>query len=52
VAITLAWFFVVANLIAALRRLLSRPTPRRVLDAVTGTALLSLGARLAVTGAR
>lgn len=52
VAITLAWFLLVANLIAALRRVLSRPTPRRVLDAVTGTALLSLGARLAMAGAR
>jgi threonine/homoserine/homoserine lactone efflux protein len=52
VAITLAWFIAVANLIAALRRVLARPAARRALDAVTGSALLGMGARLALTGAR
>jgi threonine/homoserine/homoserine lactone efflux protein len=49
VAITLAWFFTVANLVAALRRFLARPAARRTLEAATGTALLGLGARLALT---
>lgn len=52
VAVTLAWFGTVATLIGALRWVLSRPAPRRALDAVTGSALLGLGARLALTGAR
>jgi arginine exporter protein ArgO len=52
VVITLAWFFVVANLIGALRRLFQRSVARRVLDAVSGSALLGLGARLALSGVR
>ncbi|MEU4237165.1 LysE family translocator [Actinoplanes sp. NPDC026619] len=49
VGVTLAWFFTVANLIAALRRFFARPVARRGLEAATGTALLGLGARLALT---
>jgi arginine exporter protein ArgO len=45
----IAWFVVVANLVAALRRVLSRPTVRRALDAVTGAILVALGLRLATT---
>jgi threonine/homoserine/homoserine lactone efflux protein len=52
VVITLAWFFVVANLIGALRLLFQRSVARRVLDAVSGSALLGLGARLALSGVR
>jgi threonine/homoserine/homoserine lactone efflux protein len=49
VGITLVWFCTVANLIAAMRRLFARPAARRAVHAVTGTALLGLGARLAFT---
>ncbi|PZF92505.1 lysine transporter LysE [Micromonospora endophytica] len=48
-AVTLLWFFVVANVVATLRRLFARRSVRRALDAVTGVALIGLGARLAVT---
>ncbi|GIE94803.1 hypothetical protein Ari01nite_22680 [Paractinoplanes rishiriensis] len=47
VGITLLWFCTVANLIAAMRRLFARPAARRAVHAVTGAALLGLGARLA-----
>ncbi|MEV4281956.1 LysE family translocator [Actinoplanes xinjiangensis] len=49
VAVTIAWFVVVANLVAALRRVLSRPAVRRSLDAVTGAVLVALGLRLATS---
>jgi RhtB (resistance to homoserine/threonine) family protein len=49
VAVTIAWFVVVANLVAALRRVLTRPAVRRALDAVTGTVLIALGVRLATS---
>ncbi|MFC4072150.1 LysE family translocator [Actinoplanes subglobosus] len=49
VAVTIAWFVVVANLVAALRRVLSRPAVRRSLDAVTGAVLVALGLRLAAS---
>ncbi|MDI6101931.1 LysE family translocator [Actinoplanes sp. NEAU-A12] len=49
VLITVAWFTVVANLVAALRRALSRPPVRRALDAITGTVLIVLGLRLAAS---
>jgi threonine/homoserine/homoserine lactone efflux protein len=52
VAITLMWFVTVANVVAGLRRLFARPRVRRSLDALSGTALLGLGARLALAGAR
>ncbi|MEU5941751.1 LysE family translocator [Micromonospora sp. NPDC047548] len=48
-AVALVWFFGVANLVAAMRRLLDRPRVRRTLDAVTGVALIALGVRLAAT---
>ncbi|MBO3739738.1 LysE family translocator [Actinoplanes flavus] len=51
VAVTVAWFAVVANLVAALRRVLSRPVVRRALDAVTGAVLVTIGIRLAVSPA-
>lgn len=38
--------------IAALRGLFARSAARRTLDAMTGAALLGLGARLALTSAR
>jgi RhtB (resistance to homoserine/threonine) family protein len=44
----LVWFCVLANLVGALRRVLARPSVRRVVDAVTGAALVGLGIRLAV----
>jgi len=34
------------------RRLLSRPRVRRAMDAVSGTVLIALGARLALSTAR
>jgi RhtB (resistance to homoserine/threonine) family protein len=49
VAVTITWFAVVANLVAALRRILSRPAVRRALDAVTGAVLIALGLRLATS---
>jgi RhtB (resistance to homoserine/threonine) family protein len=51
VVVTVAWFTVVANLVAALRRVLSRPAVRRSLDAVTGAVLIALGVRLAASSA-
>lgn len=49
---TACWFLVVANLVSVLRRVVTRPRVRRALDAVTGTALIGLGLRLAVAGRR
>ncbi|RQX05367.1 LysE family translocator [Micromonospora globispora] len=46
-AVALLWFLGVANLVAAMRRLLDRPRVRRAIDAVTGVALIGLGVRLA-----
>ncbi len=48
-SVALVWFFGVANLVAAMRRLLERPRVRRTIDAVSGVALLGLGVRLAAT---
>jgi threonine/homoserine/homoserine lactone efflux protein len=45
--LTLAWLLLYAAAVARFRDLLSRPRVRRALDAVTGTALVGLGARLA-----
>jgi RhtB (resistance to homoserine/threonine) family protein len=47
-ATAIAWFCVLANLVGALRRVFARPTVRRAIDAITGTALVGLGIRLAV----
>ncbi len=52
VAITAAWFLTVANLVAAARRVLSRPATRRFIDGMSGTVLIGLGVRLAFTTAR
>jgi threonine/homoserine/homoserine lactone efflux protein len=51
VGITLVWFLTVANLVAALRRILRRPRVRRTIDGVSGAALIGLGARLALHSA-
>ncbi|WP_308042393.1 LysE family translocator [Micromonospora sp. PLK6-60] len=48
-SVALLWFVGVANVVAALRRLLRRPAVRRAIDAATGVALLGLGVRLATT---
>lgn len=47
--ITLLWFGTVAALLGGLRGLLDRPRIRRTIDAITGTALVLLGLRLAAT---
>lgn len=49
VAVTGAWFIAVANLVGTFRRLLAHGAARRAIDAVTGTALVALGLRLAAT---
>jgi RhtB (resistance to homoserine/threonine) family protein len=49
-ATAIGWFCVLANLVGALRRVLARPRVRRAIDAVTGTALVALGIRLAAAG--
>ena len=50
-AVVLLWFSTLANLVATLRRVLTRPRVRRAVDGVTGAALLGLGVRLALTRA-
>jgi threonine/homoserine/homoserine lactone efflux protein len=47
VLITAAWFIVVANLVGAARRIFANAAVRRAVDAITGTALVALGLRLA-----
>jgi len=49
--VVLLWFSTLANVVSTLRRVLTRPRVRRVIDGVTGAALLGLGARLALTRA-
>lgn len=44
---TLAWFLLLANIVTALRRVLTTARVRRVLDAVMGTVLVGLGVRIA-----
>jgi threonine/homoserine/homoserine lactone efflux protein len=46
-AMTFAWLCVYATAVSRARELLARPRIRRSLDAVMGTALVALGARLA-----
>ena len=46
-AMTFAWLCAYAAAVSRARELLARPRIRRTLDAVMGTALLALGARLA-----
>jgi hypothetical protein len=52
VIITAVWFSAVANLVAAFRRLFSRPAVRRTIDGLSGAVLIGLGVRLAFTSAR
>jgi threonine/homoserine/homoserine lactone efflux protein len=46
-ALTLCWLALYAVVVARARRSLARPRIRRALDAVTGTALVAVGLRLA-----
>jgi RhtB (resistance to homoserine/threonine) family protein len=46
-AVVLLWFMILANLVAAIRSVLTRPPVRRAIDAITGVALIGLGVRLA-----
>jgi threonine/homoserine/homoserine lactone efflux protein len=48
-ALTLAWLSAYAAVLARAGDVLRRPAVRRALDAVTGTALVALGLRLATT---
>ncbi|MDG6108265.1 LysE family translocator [Dactylosporangium aurantiacum] len=52
VVITAAWFLTVANLVAAARRVFSRPATRRLIGGVSGTVLIGFGVRLAFTTTR
>lgn len=45
--VTVSWFMVLAVSVGTLRNTLVRPRIRRVIDAVTGTFLVGLGARIA-----
>jgi threonine/homoserine/homoserine lactone efflux protein len=47
--VALSWLSIVAMLVAAMRRFMSRPRVRRTIDAATGVALLLCGVRVAVT---
>jgi threonine/homoserine/homoserine lactone efflux protein len=49
-AMTFAWLCAYATAVSRARNLLARPRVRRTLDAVMGTALVALGARLAAQG--
>ncbi|MDF5753769.1 LysE family transporter [Spongiactinospora sp. TRM90649] len=48
-AVNGVWFLSLANLVGALRRLFARAAVRRVIDALTGTAMIALGVRLAAS---
>jgi threonine/homoserine/homoserine lactone efflux protein len=50
-AVSLLWFLLLANLVGVLRGFFARPRVRRAIDAITGTALIGLGVRLAATRA-
>lgn len=52
VASAVGWFGLVALTVAAVRRVLQRPRVQRALDAVTGTALITFGVRVATQTAR
>ncbi|MCA2177815.1 LysE family translocator [Nonomuraea glycinis] len=47
---TVAWFLVVANVVAALRAVFAKRAVRRAVDGLTGGALVALGVNLAVSG--
>ncbi|KAB8194420.1 LysE family translocator [Nonomuraea phyllanthi] len=44
---TVAWFLLVANVVGTLRKVFARPAVRRVVDGLTGAALIGLGIKLA-----
>jgi threonine/homoserine/homoserine lactone efflux protein len=46
--IGLTWLVTYTTLLAAVRSVLARPRPRKVVRAVTGTVLIAFGARVAV----
>jgi threonine/homoserine/homoserine lactone efflux protein len=48
-AMTFVWLFAYATVVARAGDVLRRPRVRRTIDAVTGTALVALGVRLAAT---
>lgn len=45
----LLWFLVLANVVTVLRRFLTAAKVRRAIDAVTGTLLVGIGVRIAVS---
>jgi threonine/homoserine/homoserine lactone efflux protein len=45
----LLWFLVLANVVTVLRRFLTAAKVRRTIDAVTGTLLVGIGVRIAVS---
>jgi threonine/homoserine/homoserine lactone efflux protein len=46
-ALSAVWFLLLISLATALSRWLRRPTTVRVIDGITGTALVGFGVRLA-----
>lgn len=46
---TVVWSLLVADVVSTLRKLFARPLVRRILDGLTGTALIALGLRLATS---
>ncbi|MEV0612403.1 LysE family translocator [Nonomuraea sp. NPDC050404] len=48
-AATVAWFLAVANVVGLLRKVFARPAVRRVVDGLTGAALIGLGVKLAAS---
>lgn len=50
VAVALAWWRLTSWLAGALRKALARDRVRRPLEAVTGTVMVALGARVALEG--
>lgn len=49
VLVTAAWFAILANVVGALRQFFTRQRVRRVIDSVSGAALIGLGLRLATS---
>ena len=48
--LSIAWFALLTSLATVLSRWLRRPVTTRVIDGITGTALVGFGMRLAVAG--
>ncbi|TMR27230.1 LysE family translocator [Nonomuraea zeae] len=46
---TVAWFLVVANVVGTLRKVFARSAVRRIVDGLTGVALIGLGLKLATS---